>query len=212
MAARFHGWAALLVLALAGCGGDDSGGGDTDPGTGIIPDCTLFTPAASSLYVLPWHVGQTYRVNPHYVRETSVQRYAYDVGMPIGTDILSMRAGEVVRIQESFFDGDNVPGHENHVFVQHEDGTVARYAHLTNGGALVQVGDHVQQGQPIGLSGHTGNSSGPHLHVDLTRGCCVEPPNYNQLPQGETLPLSFRNASPDSSCGLRNRVSYTALP
>jgi hypothetical protein len=81
--------------------------------------------------------------------------------MPVGTDILAMRAGLVVRVEESYYDGDHVPGHENHVNVQHEDGTVARYAHLTNLGALVQVGDLVQQGQPIGLSGDTGNSRAP---------------------------------------------------
>jgi hypothetical protein len=198
--------AIAVALLLAACGGD--GGGD---GNGLAPDCALFTPAASSPYLLPWHVGQTYKANPHYFRETSVQRYAYDVGMPIGTDILAMRAGVVVRVEESFFDGDNVFGRENRVLVRHEDGTVARYVHLTNRGALVQVGDLVQQGQPIGLSGHTGNSSGPHLHVDLTRSCCSDAPDYNALPHGETLPLTFRNASPDSSCGLRNE-SYTALP
>lgn len=198
-------WAAAWTLLAAGCGGDGDGG------TGITPDCTLFTPAASSPYVLPWHVGQTWRANPHFLRDTSPQRYAYDVGMPIGTDILAMRDGEVVRVEESFFDGDNVYGHENYVLVEHEDGTVARYVHLTNRGALVQVGDRVQQGRPIGLSGHTGNSSGPHLHVDLTRSCCAAAPDYNALPHGETLPLSFRNASPDSSCGLLNK-RYTAVP
>ena len=123
-----------------------------------------------------------------------------------------MRAAPVVRLEESCYDGDYVPGHENHVNVQHEDGTVARYAHLTNLGALVQVGDLVRQGQPIGLSGDTGNSRAPHLHFDLTRSCCTVPPNYDVLPHGETLPLSFRNSSPDSSCGLRHQVLYTAMP
>jgi murein DD-endopeptidase MepM/ murein hydrolase activator NlpD len=199
----------LLSQGFGACGGGDDGGGD---GSTFTPDCTLFTPAVSSPYLLPWHVGQSFVANPHFFRETSVQRYAYDVGMPIGTDILAMRAGEVVRVEESYFDGDNVFSHENYVLVQHEDGTVARYVHLTNRGALVQVGDRVQQGQPIGLSGHTGNSSAPHLHVDLTRSCCAAAPEYNALPHGETLPLSFRNASPDSSCGLLNQVRYTALP
>jgi len=146
------------------------------------------------------------------VRDISVQRYAIDVPMPIGTDVLAMRAGTVVRVEESYFDGDNVFGHENHVYVQHEDGTVARYVHLTNLGALVQIGDLVKEGQPIGLSGHTGNSSEPHLHMDVTRSCCTSAPNYNQLPAGETLPLTFRNASPDSSCGLLFGVRYAAEP
>ena len=195
---------APLCLLAAGCGGGD--------GDAPTPDCTLFTSAPLSPYVLPWHVGHSYAVSPHYARDSSVQRYAYDIGMPIGTDILAMRAGLVVRAEESFFDGDNQLGHENHVFVEHEDGTVARYVHLTHLGALVEPGEQVQQGQRIGLSGHTGNSSGPHLHVDVTRGCCVVPPRYNELPQGETLPLSFSNAFPDTSCGLVSWARYTASP
>jgi murein DD-endopeptidase MepM/ murein hydrolase activator NlpD len=194
-----------LTAILAGCGGD--GDGAQEP-----QDCSAFTPAASSPYNLPWHVGQTWPVSPHLVRDISVQRYAIDVPMPVGTDVLAMRSGSVVRVEESYFDGDNVFGHENHVYVQHEDGTVARYVHLTNLGALVQIGDLVKQGQPIGLSGHTGNSSEPHLHMDVTRSCCTSAPNYNQLPAGETLPLTFRNASPDSSCGLLFGVRYAAEP
>ena len=198
----------VLVSLLGGCG--DS----------IDYDCSVFPPAESSSYILPWHVGQTYLANPHAARETSVQRYALDILMPIGTDVLAIRAGIVVGVEEDFVDGDNVLGHENYVFVQHEDGSVARYVHLTQMGALVEVSDVVQQGQPIGVSGHTGNSTEPHLHFDVTHSCCVVPPNYNELPFGETFPLTFRNAraergrvpSQNSSCGLRKGVRYTAVP
>ena len=105
------------------------------------------------------------------------------------------------------------------VYVQHADDTVARYIHLTNNGALVAVGDAVAQGQVIGLSGDTGNSTDPHLHLDVTEGCCAVPPDYNQLPEGQTRPLNFRNAAgvtaaitPDLSCGLLLGEFYTALP
>lgn len=198
----------LAILWLASACGGDGDSGVAQPAA----ECSMFAPAASSPYILPWHIGQTYTANPHLARETSVQRFAIDAGMPIGTDVLAMRTGTVVRVQESYFDGDNVFGHENHVFVQHDDGTVARYFHLTNGGARVAVGDQIAQGWQIGLSGHTGNSSGPHLHFDVTRSCCTVPPNYNALPAGETLPLTFRNATPDSSCGLLPGVRYTAQP
>lgn len=198
--------AAGAVGLLGACGGGD------DSGKQAAQDCTGFAPAADSPYRLPWHVGQVYPASPHLARESSVQRFAIDVRMPIGTDVLAIRAGTVVSVQESYFDGDNLFGHENHVFVQHEDGTVARYLHLTNLGALVEIGDAIQQGQRVGLSGHTGNSSEPHLHFDVTRTCCTAAPNYNELPAGETLPLTFRNAVPDSSCGLLPDVRYTAQP
>ena len=198
--------AAAALGLLAACGGGDDGGSQP------AQACTDFTPAADSPYRLPWHVGQTYAANPHLARDSSVQRYAIDVAMPIGTDVLAIRAGAVARVQESYFDGDNLFGHENYVYVQHEDGTVARYFHLTNLGALVEIGDVVQQGQRIGLSGHTGNSSEPHLHFDVTRSCCATVPNHNDLPAGETLPLTFRNATPDTSCGLLPGARYTAQP
>lgn len=200
----------LMTPWLAGC---------VDDGF-MAYDCTVFPPAASSPYILPWMVGTTHSANPHAARETSPQKYAIDVGMPIGTAIFAMRDGLVVRVEEAFVDGDNVYLHENYIFVEHDDGTVARYAHLTYGGAVFGVGDRVRQGEIVGYSGHTGNSSGPHLHVDVTQSCCAGPADsdWNALPAGQTLPLNFRNATtypprkPDLSCGLLTGVSYTAEP
>jgi len=207
MAASARAWWTCGVLAVVGCGG-----GNEAPKSTTSDDCAVFTAAAASPYVLPWTVGQAFTASPHAVRDTSVQRFAIDVVMPIGTDVLAMRAGEVVRVEQSFFDGDTTPGHENHVFIRHADGSEARYFHVTHDGALVNPGDAVVQGQRIALSGHTGHSSEPHLHFDVTRTCCTTPPDYNHVPEGETLPLSFHNASPDSSCGLKDGVRYTAQP
>lgn len=205
-----------LSLLLAGC----SGGGGNGAFQPLAYDCSVFPPSQTSPYILPWIIGQSFVAYPHAARERSVQRYAIDFLMPIGTQIIAIRAGVVVRIQESFVDGDNVPGHENYVLIEHDDGTVARYIHLTNLGAVPAVDDLVNQGDIIGYSGHTGNSTQPHLHLDVTRSCCAVAPNYNELPFGETIPLNFRNASPNStdqtadslSCGLRYGISYTASP
>ena len=51
--------------------------------------------------------------------------------------------------------------------IVHDDGTMALYAHLREGGVLVRVGQRVEKGQQIGLSGNTGFTSGPHLHFAL---------------------------------------------
>ena len=48
------------------------------------------------------------------------------------------------------------------------DGTFFIYAHLSK--SLVKPGDKISKGQVIGKSGNTGNSSGPHLHVELRSG------------------------------------------
>nr|WP_275940828.1 M23 family metallopeptidase [Nocardioides zeae] len=55
----------------------------------------------------------------------------------------------------------------NHVLVQHDDGTVAAYAHLRQGSATVRVGERVAIGTELGRVGNTGNTSMPHLHVHL---------------------------------------------
>jgi len=103
-----------------------------------------------------------------------------------------------------FRDGQPGEGESNWVKIRHADRTIAAYSHLTERGALVKVGDHVIAGQPIGLSGNTGNTGGlPHLHFHLCT--CSEPVNCG------TLPVTFRNteANPD---GLHARHSYSALP
>ena len=195
--------AAIACVALAGCDG-----GSTPP---TAPDCSEFPDQATSPHILPWQVGERYQAFPHLFRHGGVQRFAIDFKMPIGTSVVASRAGRVVRLRETYVDGDHTPGHENHIFIEHDDGTVARYIHLTRNGALVEVGDRVRQGDVIGLSGDTGNSSEPHTHFDLTECCCISPPGYNDLPCGQTHPLTFRNTSPHP-CGLANGEFYTAQP
>jgi len=59
---------------------------------------------------------------------------------------------------------------------------------MTSGGALVDVGDSVQQGDPIGLSGDSGCSSGTHLHIALFR-------DRTNFDRQSTLPVNFANAA-----------------
>lgn len=56
----------------------------------------------------------------------------------------------------------------NHVVYRTTDGIVVLCAHLRDKPA-VKVGDKLTAGQKIGVMGNTGNSSGPHLHIELQR-------------------------------------------
>ena len=176
-------------------------------------DCAAYPAQATSLYILPWLTGKSYeiiRTTSHYARgNKGVGLNAIDIRMPIGTTVLAARAGIVVAVQEGFADGNGVDLQENYVFIKHTDGTMARYFHLTQQGALVDVGDAVKQGDIIARSGNSGDSGEPHLHFDV-QVCGINlPPNYNQMPCGQTLPVSFRNTAAHS-CGLVAGRSYTA--
>jgi murein DD-endopeptidase MepM/ murein hydrolase activator NlpD len=61
-------------------------------------------------------------------------------------------------------------GHEmapNYVTLEHEGGWHTRYLHMKSESVAVSVGDTVACGERLGLVGSSGNSSGPHLHLQL---------------------------------------------
>lgn len=86
-----------------------------------------------------------------------------DFPVAIGTPVHAMDGGIVTRANKDIEYGYNV-------VIEHEIGGKkfwSIYAHLSSNDK-VRKGDKVSQGQVIGLSGNSGNSSGPHLHVTLT--------------------------------------------
>ena len=58
----------------------------------------------------------------------------------------------------------------NYVILRHAGGEYSHYVHLKQGSVKVKAGDTVTRGQVIGQLGHTGNSTEPHLHFQLTDG------------------------------------------
>ncbi|MFJ9647510.1 M23 family metallopeptidase [Streptomyces sp. NPDC004244] len=78
-----------------------------------------------------------------------------------GTSVHAVGAGTVV---EAGWGG----AYGNNVVIKHNDGTYTQYGHMSS--LNVSVGQQVTPGQQIGLSGSTGNSSGPHLHFEARTG------------------------------------------
>lgn len=84
-----------------------------------------------------------------------------DMSAPSGTAIRSVANGVVT---ETGYDG----SYGNKTVVTLDDGTEIWYCHQT--GFLVSVGDVVRGGEAIGTVGSTGNSTGPHLHIEVRPG------------------------------------------
>jgi murein DD-endopeptidase MepM/ murein hydrolase activator NlpD len=80
-----------------------------------------------------------------------------DYAVPVGTDVLAVADGVIDKATWGRSYGTQL--------VQKLDGGWFIYAHLSS--TLVKPGDKVKAGQVIAKSGNTGNSTGPHLHVEL---------------------------------------------
>lgn len=126
------------------------------------------TEDTSYLYSLPYKEGEKFLLVQGYFSILSHKnRAALDFKMKKGTPITAARNGVVTRVKQDGKKGGWSRKYRqdgNMIIIQHEDGSRAGYWHLQHNGALVNVGDTVEQGQEIGLSGKTGLALFPHLH------------------------------------------------
>lgn len=104
-------------------------------------------------------ISQYFGENPAAYAKFNLRGHnGIDFAVPVGTDIFVCDAGTVKEV------GNDVNGYGNYVKVLHWWGE-SLYAHLSY--ISVKIDDTLNQGQPIGLSGNTGNSTGPHLHFGI---------------------------------------------
>lgn len=97
--------------------------------------------------------------------------------------LVSASAGGVVA-----FSGWN-GGHGWHVEVRHPGGLVTKYSHLSQ--LLVEAGDSVERGSPVGLAGDSGRATGVHVHFELFRdGMPSDPLETLGQPAPGTVPLA----------------------
>jgi murein DD-endopeptidase MepM/ murein hydrolase activator NlpD len=122
----------------------------------------------------------------HYPFEPPYGAYPHfhtgmDLVEPFGSPIYAADDGVVALV------GSSSSGYGRYVVIAHSGGLDTLYGHLST--ALVTVGQQVTQGQPIGLEGSTGNSTGAHLHFELRiNQQPIDPAPY--LPPGP--PSAFR--------------------
>jgi hypothetical protein len=158
-----------------------------------------------TFYVL--HGGNAPVLNYHNVNEA--QRFALDIVelnrlgtrasgiypsdptryVIYGQELVSPCNGEIIEVENELPDHNppdtdtvNVAG--NHVVIRCQaEGVDVVLAHMMEGSVLVQRGEQVQTGQPVGLAGNSGNTSEPHLHIHAVRT------GYGSVLDGEGVPI-----------------------
>jgi murein DD-endopeptidase MepM/ murein hydrolase activator NlpD len=127
------------------------------------------------VYALPYPAGLTFAVLQGFhgaFSHRGSNEYAVDFNCPVATPVVAARPGVVVatnaRAQGSGTESEFLDDRRaNFVLIQHDDGTLGEYMHLSPSGVRVKPGQTVARGQSLGLSGNTGFSSTPHLHFQL---------------------------------------------
>ena len=122
----------------------------------------LLRPVPSS-----FKITQNFGENPALYPSTKGHN-GIDYGTPEGVEIRAAADGEVTFAGlDPETQRNPMAGYGFHVRIVHAGGMLTIYGHMQAGGILVQAGQQVSMGQPIGRTGNTGRSTGPHLHFEL---------------------------------------------
>lgn len=140
-------------------------GGSTqsNPGGYIWPVDSRYITSTVGGRASPGGIGSTNH------KGTDIGRVGYT------SSVYAAKAGTVIVAQYSSSYG-------NYVVVAHGSGNTTLYAHMSS--IKVSVGQSVAQGAVLGITGSTGNSTGPHLHFEVTEnGVRVNPLNDGAEPK-----------------------------
>ena len=135
---------------------------------------------SDSGYVFPFAKGVDAPITSHVgLRDAptagaSSDHHGTDIGIPEGTEIHSLSSGTVINAGRG-----DAGGFGNWVRVQQDDGNVVIYGHVSKSD-FYNVGDRVNAGDVVALSGNEGVSTGPHLHLEMhdANGNLLDSENY----------------------------------
>ncbi|WP_084514332.1 M23 family metallopeptidase [Nocardia acidivorans] len=135
------------------------------PALPAVPAIPAPAPLTIERTVLPVQGGQ---ISSGFGGRWGAFHYGVDIADPIGTPIHSVRSGTVL-------DAGPAQGFGQWVRVKQDDGTIAVYGHVND--MYVSRGDRVDVGEVIASVGNRGDSTGPHLHLEIwgTDGVRVDP-------------------------------------
>lgn len=145
-----------------------------------------------------FRLTQSYGINPEAYKKFNLAGHnGTDWGLPVGTPLIAAISGVVVEVD---FDRD---GYGWYVKIENnEEGALV--AHMS--AVSVQVGFTVNQGDRLGLSGNTGNSTGPHVHF----GYYIKPRDRKNGFNGYINPEIYLSESEDNMEQLVNWQNTTS--
>lgn len=104
-------------------------------------------------------ISSGYTITSRFGTRSSGMHTGLDVAAPTGTAIHAAASGTVV------VSGVSSTGYGKYIIISHGNGVQTLYGHCS--ALYVSEGDYVEQGSTIAAVGSTGNSSGPHLHLEI---------------------------------------------
>ena len=131
------------------------------PSTPTTPASVSGNLSVSSVsgYVFPFENGVYAPVTSGVGPRWGTNHNGTDIGVPIGTEVHSLSSGTVLNAGEA-------QGYGQWVRIQQDDGNIVTYGHVSKYD-FFQEGDRVNAGDVIALSGNEGDSTGPHLHLQI---------------------------------------------
>ena len=135
--------------------------------TSIIESKSFISPLKS----VNWKSVITSRFGKRILRGKVNYHTGLDMGVVEGTEVSAIMSGKVLIANTGN------TGYGNYIVINHGSGYVSVYAHLSK--IMITEGSNVNKGDVIGKSGNTGNSTGPHLHLEIIEnGLLVDPEKY----------------------------------
>ncbi|MGH8878994.1 MAG: M23 family metallopeptidase [Stackebrandtia sp.] len=153
-------------------------------------------------FLMPYACGKTFNANnwSGHSPNNTIDWQSYNGDDINGEPALASAAGEVVTVEDR---GNTSYG--KFVEVSHADGWLTLYAHLQK--FSVSVGDKVEAGTELGITGATGGVTGPHLHFEQRKDGSVQTPVIS----GVEVPYGSKKVMTSENCdGEQPTNPYTA--
>jgi len=104
------------------------------------------------------YISSYYGIRMHPILKKYKLHKGIDFVLPVDSEVYASAKGIVKKVNYS-------KGYGKSIEIDHGNGITTVYGHLNK--IIVRIGDEVNIGQKIALSGNTGMSTGPHLHFEI---------------------------------------------